>query len=74
LCHSVHHGYNQLTSWQRLAVPVALDTVMLDMLDGLLFHGQPTRSTRRSGRVPPGPAMHCRRTACFTWVPPKSAL
>jgi hypothetical protein len=32
-------------------------------------HGQPTRSTRRSGRVPPGPAMHSRCAACFYLVP-----
>jgi hypothetical protein len=30
--------------------------------------------TRRSGRVPPGPAMDCRCAACLYWVPSKSAL
>jgi hypothetical protein len=36
------------------------ETMMLRvsyMPDGLPCHGQPTRSTRRSGRVPPGPAL-----------------
>jgi hypothetical protein len=51
--------------WQRqymrhLFVLQVRATVMLHMPDTVqaaCLHGQPTRSTRRSGRVPPGPAI-----------------
>jgi hypothetical protein len=35
---------------------------------GIASTHEPTRSTRRSGRVPPGPAMHSRCAACFHLV------
>jgi hypothetical protein len=34
------------------------EAMMLYMPDGWPCHGQPTWSTRRSGRVPPGPTLH----------------
>jgi hypothetical protein len=47
-------------SCNTLRPQVRLGDALLEhgMLDGLPCHGQPTRSTKRSGRVPPGPALH----------------
>jgi hypothetical protein len=39
------------------------------MLHGLPAHAQPTHSTSKSGRVPPGPALHSCCAACISDAP-----